>query len=177
LVLFQTRRALVFTDPRLFGAVRFHVGPDAPAWWSDLPPALLSASFTAGFVEKFFQCHRKLPIKATLLLQDGFPGIGNWMADEILWQARLNPKLPGERVVGQTSRRVWKVARTICKRALETIAADEPRADFGDPPKDWLFHQRWSRKGHCPIHKSPLTRETIAGRTTVWCSLCQPLAA
>ena len=52
---------------------------------------------------------------------------------------------------------------------METIGED-----WGDPPKDWLIHTRWKRTGQCPKHKTPLCRETIAGRTTAWCARCQP---
>ena len=38
-------------------------------------------------MEEFLARHPKLPMKAVLLLQPGFPGVGNWMADEILWRA------------------------------------------------------------------------------------------
>ena len=34
LVLFQRQHALVFSDPRMFGRIRFHEGPAAPAWWT-----------------------------------------------------------------------------------------------------------------------------------------------
>ncbi len=40
---------------------------------------------------KFLQRRRRTPLKAVLLMQEHFPGIGNWMADEILWRARLHP--------------------------------------------------------------------------------------
>jgi formamidopyrimidine-DNA glycosylase len=33
LALFQKTRTLVFSDPRTFGRVRFHVGKEMPDWW------------------------------------------------------------------------------------------------------------------------------------------------
>jgi formamidopyrimidine-DNA glycosylase len=44
-------------------------------------------------------------------------------------------------------------------------------------PKQWLFHQRWLRRGRCPRDKSPLLKERIGGRTTAWCQICQPATA
>src|SRR5687768_7942209 len=46
LVLWQAKHALVFTDPRQFGRVRFHFGDDPPEWWTQLPPAVTSDEFT-----------------------------------------------------------------------------------------------------------------------------------
>src|SRR5688572_6095868 len=64
LVLFQKERALVFNDPRQFGRIQFHVGKEAPAWWSDLPPQPHELAFKRAFVESFFARRRKVPVKA-----------------------------------------------------------------------------------------------------------------
>ena len=95
LVLVQKRHVLVFSDPRMFGRVRFHRGKDAPAWWSALPPAVTSGEFTLAALRAILKRRARAPLKALLLMQEFFPGIGNWMADEILWQARLHPRTPG----------------------------------------------------------------------------------
>src|SRR6185295_9650616 len=73
LVLYQKERALVFTDPRLFGRVLFYRGAGVPEWWSSRPPSLTSESFTPAVLRAFLQRHRAAPIKAVLLSQSGFP--------------------------------------------------------------------------------------------------------
>lgn len=168
LVLRQAERALVFSDPRQFGRVLFHVGKDKPDWWSDLPPSLISDEFTLDLMNNFLRRHGKLSVKAALLLQDGFPGIGNWMADEILWQTGLEPSLPCHRLTGAHQRAFWRRIRFVCRGALKTVGRD-----WSDPPRGWLFHERWSGKGQCPKHGAALRRDTIGGRTTVWCARCQ----
>jgi len=80
----QSGRALVFTDSRQFGRVRFHHGREEPDWWNTAVPEIISPEFDQHFVDQFLDRHRKAPIKAVLLLQSRFSGIGNWMADEIL---------------------------------------------------------------------------------------------
>ena len=91
LVLQQAKRSLIFTDPRQFGRVRFHAGKAAPDWWADLPISVLSKEFTLEHMRRFLNRHGKAPLKAVLLSQAGFPGVGNWMADEILWQSKIHP--------------------------------------------------------------------------------------
>jgi formamidopyrimidine-DNA glycosylase len=169
LVLCQRERSLVFNDPRLFGRVRFHQGMNPPEWWVNLPPALTSKAFTKAKMAGFLQRHGKLPVKAALLLQSGFPGIGNWMADEILWRARLNPLTLSNRLDQGQLLTLWRTLRQVCRSALNHISPD-----FSDPPRDWLFHQRWKRDGRCPIDREHLRRQPIAGRTTAWCPICQP---
>ncbi|MBC8041332.1 MAG: Fpg/Nei family DNA glycosylase, partial [Opitutaceae bacterium] len=92
LVLVQPDHTLVFTDPRMFGRVLFHHGPDAPDWWTSIAPAVLSPAFTIASITAFLRRRARTPIKPVLLMQEKFPGIGNWMADEILWRAALHPK-------------------------------------------------------------------------------------
>ena len=42
LVLRQTKKSLVFRDPRQFGRILYHHGKEVPAWWSNLPPEVTS---------------------------------------------------------------------------------------------------------------------------------------
>ena len=169
LVIYQKTRALVFTDERQFGRVLLHVGVRAANWWSRLPPSLLSEGFTCDGMTAYLHRHRRLPIKAALLRQDGFPGIGNWMADEILWRARINPGTRSGLISNAGFRKLWKTIRFVCHGAMRHISKD-----FSDPPAGWFFHERWGREGKCPIHRSKLARDAIGGRTTVWCPRCQP---
>lgn len=168
LVLFQRKRALIFNDMRQFGRVLFARTPEAPPWWRDLPPDAASPGFTRELMDRFLDRHRKLAIKPALLLQDGFPGVGNWMADEILWRAGIAPHRPCSTLGDAERQRLHKETRFVARQALAKIGPD-----FADPPRTWLFHQRWTRTGICPKHKTPLQRAAIGGRTTAWCPACQ----
>jgi formamidopyrimidine-DNA glycosylase len=168
LVLFQSQRALVFTDTRQLGRIRFHSGLDLPEWWKADPPEIVSTAFDREFLESFFRRHSKAPIKAVLLMQTGFAGIGNWMADEILWRAGV---VPGKRTFRLTKRErdtIFRATKFVVKTALATTGYD-----FSDPPRNWLIHQKWKRNGVCPKHRTPLRHLTIGGRSTVWCPTCQ----
>jgi len=168
LVLFQKEQSLVFRDPRMFGRIRVHIGEEPPSWWTELPPAILSEEWTMERMREFFRRHGRLAIKAALLNQTMFPGVGNWMADEILWRARLAPARLCSELTPKQSAALWQETREVCRIALETVAVD-----YADPPSDWFFHQRWSRDGVCPRDGLPLETATIGGRTTRWCRRCQ----
>lgn len=169
LALLQKTRTLVFSDPRTFGRVRFHVGRAMPEWWASLPPAVTSRRFTVKRLHQILQC-RRTPLKALLLMQEFFPGVGNWMADEILWQARLHPRVAASELDDVARRELWRVMRSVCRVALKTIGVD-----WGDPPAGWLIHQRWKKNGRCPKHATLLRHATVGGRTTAWCPHCQRL--
>jgi formamidopyrimidine-DNA glycosylase len=167
LVLFQAKQALVLTDARMFGRVRFHAGKAPPEWWSESPPGVDSEDFTLAYLREKL-ARRRAPIKAVVLDQQLFPGVGNWMADEILWRARLHPQLHAADLSAPQTRALHRETRAVCRIALETIGID-----WSDPPKGWLIHVRWKAGGHCPRDRAPLQRATIGGRTTAWCPRCQ----
>jgi formamidopyrimidine-DNA glycosylase len=171
LVLVQNRRQLVFSDPRMFGGVLFHSGKTEPGWWTRIAPAILSKKFTIEAVAAFLRRRARAPVKAVLLMQERFPGIGNWMADEILWRAAIHPKrLAGSLTPAEVSG-LHRHCRRVCRLALDTIAG---RGGCLPPdlnhhiPKSWLFWHRWADGGRCPRTRQPLRREEVGGRTTCW---------
>lgn len=159
----QEERTLVFRDPRQFGRVRWTAGAALPVWWINLAPDLLDESFTARLVAEFCRRHGRLTVKTLLLDQRRFPGIGNWMADEILWRCRIRP----HRLAGTLSRTAFTRLHAeivwVCTHALLTIGETG-----GEPPADWLFQHRWKDGGRCPRTGRLLRREEIGGRTTCW---------
>lgn len=172
------RRSLVFTDPRMFGRVQFHRGPNPPDWWSRIAPEIISASFTAEAVAAFLRRRARAPIKSVLLMQERFPGIGNWMADEILWRATIHPGRRSGDLSPREIQVLWRECRRVCRAALATIAG---RGDYLPPdlnahiPRSWLFWHRWADGGRCPKTGQPLARAEIGGRTTCWSPARQKL--
>jgi formamidopyrimidine-DNA glycosylase len=168
-VLQQANRTLVLRDPRLFGRVRFHHGNTTPGWWSAAAPEIGSREFDAPYIADFLRRHSRAPMKAVLLLQSGFPGVGNWMADEILWRARIAPSVKSAQLNTEQQAALRRATRFVSREAMRIIGND-----FADPPRSWLIHQRWNPGGICPRDGTSLARATIGGRTTAWCPKCQP---
>ena len=169
LVLDQAGRALVFEDKRHFGRVRLHHSSEPPAWWSKLAPSVLSDEFTRPGLTRFLERRRRTPLKAVLLMQEHFPGVGNWMADEILWRARLHPSAPAGTLDPTQIQRLWQTVRWVSRTAVRIIDDDWRY------PQNWLFSHRWEAGGRCPRCRTDLARATVGGRTTCWCPECQPL--
>ena len=167
LVLRQARQSLFFTDPRQLGHARFHTG-ETPPWMAKLPPPILSPKFNRALMDKFLARHGRQPLKASLLMQECFPGIGNWMADEILWRARLRPSRRSDSLSAPEAGKLYREVRFVSREALRTIGER-----LGDPPASWLFHIRWRAGGLCPRDKSKLERTQVGGRTSCWCGSCQ----
>jgi formamidopyrimidine-DNA glycosylase len=163
LVLYTAKHALVFLDFRQFGRIQFHVGKEAPEWWAFIAPAIASSAFSIDAVTEFLQRRKKAPIKAVLLMQERFPGIGNWMADEILWRAEIHPKRAAGSLTTDEVKALHRETKWVAREALRLVGNDLEAL-----PKTWLFSHRWEDGGRCPKTGAPLRREEIGGRTTCW---------
>jgi formamidopyrimidine-DNA glycosylase len=167
LVIRQEKRSLVFRDARMFGALKFAAKAE-PDWWTNLPPEVVSRGFTLKVVTDYLRRRKGSPLKAVLLQQERFPGVGNWMADEILWRCKLHPARKAGTLDAEEMEIFRRETKQLCRDALRIIGAK-----YGRPPASWLFRHRWRRGGKCPRDGAILMRATIGGRTTAWCPECQ----
>src|SRR5204863_393146 len=86
-----------------------------------------------------------------------FSGIGNWMADEILWRARILPSKRTGKLSESERAAIFQATKFVVRKSLQTLGKD-----FSDPPRNWLIHQKWKHDGTCPRHRTPLRHATIA---------------
>ena len=162
-IFLENDHRLIFQDPRLFGKVLFEHSKEVPTWWAEMPLELTDASYKFTQMNSFLEKRSRSPIKSVLLMQEGFPGIGNWMADEILWRSRIAPFVKVSNIALSRRKDLYHATKEVCMDALEVIADGWKR-----PPDTWLFNHRWSDGGNCPKTKKPLIREKINGRTACW---------
>jgi formamidopyrimidine-DNA glycosylase len=141
---------LMLVDPRRLGRVRLDppvekLGPDA----ATITEAAFFPAVTGGTA----------PVKARLMDQHLIAGIGNLLADEILWQARVYPGLRGDRVTRPQAKRLLAATREAVGSALH---------DGGVHTLAVVEHRRAG--GRCPRDGAPMVRGTVGGRTTWWCA-------
>jgi formamidopyrimidine-DNA glycosylase len=141
--------SLELVDPRRLGGVQLdppegRLGPDALA----ITPSVLRAALARSHA----------PVKAWLLDQSRVAGIGNLLADEILWRAGLDPARPADSLSAADVRRLHR-------HLVATIA--ELTARGGSHTGDLQVARQ--RGATCPRDGAPLLRRTIGGRTTYSC--------
>ena len=114
---------------------------------------------------------RNAPIKAVLLDQSFAAGIGNWIADEVLYQAGIAPKRRASTLSAAEAGRLRSRIRSVIERAVSE-GSDSDRF-----PRWWLFHRRWGhRRGGPPaitVRGEHIRHETVGGRTTAWVPTAQ----
>lgn len=168
-------RALHFIDSRKFGRVWYgspaklarhsylgRLGPDAGA--------ITRPDFIARFR------HHRGAVKPALLRQDIIAGVGNIIADESLWRARIHPHARLEDLTpGALGRLRGAVRQTI--RAVLAVGGTSLR-NWGHPDGAAGGYQEqrlvYGRAGApCPRCRRTLMRTVVGGRGTTLCPRCQ----
>ncbi|MBS1723599.1 MAG: hypothetical protein JSS66_11665 [Armatimonadetes bacterium] len=151
---------IAFTDGRRLGRLWLADGPETGL--KGLSPDVFDDPWTVSELRSKL-AGRKAPIKALLLDQSLFAGVGNWIADEVLFQARIRPSRLAGNLKKPELERMLDSLHKILQHAIE-VDADSSRY-----PDDWLFNARWGgAKGTGEIMGHAIRREPIGGRTTAW---------
>ena len=167
-----------FVDSRKFG--RVGLTADVPGFLEakKLGPDALD-DLTSGHLAAALARRKKALLKSALLDQRLTAGLGNWIVDEVLFQARLHPaRRCGELTAPETVR-----LHAVIGHVLRTAVGAEAR--YRDFPPDFLIHAReWedapagASTTHCPRHPEELIQKHyVGGRATYWCARCQPAPA
>jgi formamidopyrimidine-DNA glycosylase len=135
-------------DPRRLGSVEIdpdvsRLGPDA--WTLDIDA--LAAALDSD-----------VALKTRLMDQRRIAGLGNLLADEILWRAGI---APGRAARSLSADEVAVLARAIPEALDDLFAAGGSHMGALQPVRDL--------SGPCPRDGATLRRETIGGRTAIWC--------
>lgn len=104
---------------------------------------------------------RKTFIKAVIMHQSIAAGIGNWIADEMLYQSRIHP----EQKVGELSDDQLKALYDALMLTLET--AIEKEAHYDAFPEDFFIHIR-KLGAACHHTGCPIEKLTVGGRSTYY---------
>ena len=107
-------------------------------------------------------------VKSLLLDQSFAAGVGNWIADEVLYQSGIDPRRRASSLTDAEARRMRARLAAIVKRAVGA------NADDSRYPRTWLFHRRWGKQGDAVTARGePIEHVTIGGRTTAWAPSAQ----
>ncbi|WP_255948972.1 DNA-formamidopyrimidine glycosylase family protein [Streptomyces odontomachi] len=109
---------------------------------------------------------RRGGVKSALTDQSLLAGLGNLLADELLWRARLAPDTPVGTLTDADRARLYKEMRSTLKATVQAGRIPD-RAT-------WLTGHRDDDPARCPRCGTGLRRDRVSGRATVWCPHCQP---
>ena len=141
---------LALFDKRRLGRIQLNpdigaLGPDA----GQVTRAEFRALITKGTTT----------VKARLLDQSKIAGVGNLLADEIAWQAKVPPAMPVSRLRRADVDRLYRALRSVLASAM---------ANGGAHTGDIIAARRPG--GTCPRDGAEMRHGTVGGRSTWWCS-------
>lgn len=147
---FSDGGSLLLIDPRRLGRVRLdppveRLGPDA----REITPAQFRATMSRGTA----------PVKARLLDQEAIAGVGNLLADQALWVAKIHPARP-----------VHELGRADVDRLGRAVHRSIEAAVGGGGVHTLSVIAFRHADASCPRCGSRMRRSTVGGRTTWWCS-------
>ena len=157
-----------FSDPRKFGSCL--LADDCTAFDLLAPDAWTASDHEVDSIVLPKLIEQRLGIKALLLDQKrACCGVGNWVADEVLYQVEIHPDQAflTEKQAGA----VWTQLRSILSTAVDCLDKDL------DYPKEWLFRYRWTKKRAGKDYQGrSITFVTSGGRTSAIISTLQKLS-
>lgn len=155
-------RRIVFTDGRRLARLWLGESPEADPRVAKLGPDAYESLPSPPDLHVTL-VRRKAPIKALLLDQAILSGIGNWIADEVLYHARIAPHRPANTLSAEETTALHQAIQSVLHHAVECDA------DYTRFPENWMFHQRWGgSRGSDRVEGYEIVRETVGGRTTAW---------
>ena len=153
---------LVMTDGRRLGRIllREDPGGEPPISRLGFDP-LLAMLPPRAFAERLRA--RRVQIKSLLLDQRFSAGVGNWIADEVLYQAGIAPFRSADSLSETEARRLRTALARVVARAVKV------NADNDAYPRSWLFHRRWGKQaGARTARGEAIEHLVVGGRTTAW---------
>jgi len=168
--------SVAFTDARRFGRVRLvdcpgeSIRKHSPLVENGPDPVVDADAFTVDFLKQKMR-KRHVPIKALLLDQTVLSGIGNWVGDEVLYQAKMHPEQYCDDFGDEQITTLHKAIRYVCQLAVDKLG------DSDEFPKDWMFHVRWGKGSKDAVSHLPsgekLAFLTVGGRTSCYAPAIQ----
>ncbi|BEI79747.1 hypothetical protein CcaverHIS002_0102760 [Cutaneotrichosporon cavernicola] len=131
---------LTFIDPRRLGRLRLVPDPvpsHPPV--SELGYDPVQNQPTLEEFKKLFLKPKHGVVKSVLMDQSFCAGVGNWIVDEVLYQARVHPQCRVPELNDVQVADIHRLLREICVKALDVDG------DWKRFPTNWLFFYRWDR--------------------------------
>jgi formamidopyrimidine-DNA glycosylase len=158
------RSSVRYVDSRRFG--RLVASKDDITEWRELGPDPLADGIDVRALSAVF-AKRRRSIKDVLMDQTVLAGIGNILATEALWHARIDPRSRASALSPEDAKTLVRGLRTAIDRELAARDVAE-----GAEWRDTFF--AYGHTGdRCPRDRSTFVRVVQAGRTTTFCRKCQ----
>lgn len=176
LINFSDNSCLVFTVA-MYGGIYLHDGNYDNDYYLKSRKSFTpnSKNFKDCFYEQINNCKKTMSAKAFLATDQHFPGIGNGVIQDILFNAKINPKTPISTLTETEKDNLFSCTIETLSKMTELSGRNTEIDIYGE---NGLYKTLMSKDTYtqpCPICGSSITKETYLGGSVYYCLNCQPL--
>jgi len=136
----------------------------------------LSEEFDINVFNQMFEKETKnISVKAFLATEQRLPGVGNGVLQDILFNARINPKRKIQSLSADEKICLFDSLKTTLSNMQAAGGRDVETDLFGNKGKYKTILSAKTYKQPCPVCGSSIIKEPFMGGSVYYCLACQPL--
>ena len=172
---FEDGMALVFTVA-MYGGIFLHQGEYDNEYYVKSKQALspFSGEYEAYYKEKLAEVKPTLSAKGFLATEQRFPGIGNGVIQDILFEAGIHPKRKMGNLSDLEKEQLFEAIITTLKAMAEQGGRNTEKDLYGNSGGYITKMSKLSQMGGCPNCGGLITKENFLGGSIYYCMTCQP---
>lgn len=176
LINFADNSCLVFTVA-MYGGIFLHNGNYDNEYYIKSKKSFLPTSneFKVFFYEQINNCKQTMSAKAFLATDQHFPGIGNGVIQDILFNAKINPKTSISSFSEIDKDNLFSCTVKTLSEMTQLLGRNTEIDIYGKNGSYKTLMSKDTYSKPCPICGSSIIKETYLGGSVYYCPNCQPL--
>lgn len=175
LIELEDHLVLVFTVA-MYGGIFLHDGSYDNEYYLKSKQAIspFSEVFTEYYYKTFMESKPNLSAKAFLATQQRFPGVGNGVLQDILFEAGIHPKRKISTFSEADKDRLLEKIITVLNEMVQNGGRDTEKNIFGEKGSYKVRMSKNTMGLGCPKCGGKIVKETYLGGSIYYCTQCQP---
>lgn len=176
LIIFEDGSALCYTAS--LGGALFLLRVDEnglPERYSNPFPPLLSDAFSYAFFQELIRrlSGKTVSVKQLLATKNRIPGIDNGLLQDILWEARVNPKSKVDALDEDDFQRIFRAVKTVIPAIIAGGGKDTDKDLYGHFGGYAARASRNTAGKPCARCGEAIVKEAYLGGSVFYCPSCQ----
>lgn len=140
-------------------------------------PSPLTENFNEAYFNKLLESVNlsKYSVKAFLATEQRIPGVGNGTLQDILFTAKLHPKIKMDMLSKAEIKKLFKAIKTVLNKMTNAGGRNTEKDLFGEPGKYKTLLSKNTVGKPCPICSSLIEKMSYMGGSVYVCPVCQKL--
>lgn len=175
LIEFEDETALVFSVA-MYGGIFLHQGDYDNEYYIKSRQALspFTEEFELYYSDRLSEAKPSLSAKGFLATEQRFPGIGNGVAQDILFEAGIHPKRKMGDLSDEEKSGLLTAMITTLKIMIDKGGRNTEKNLYGCGGEYITKMSKLSQLGGCPKCGGMISKENFLGGSIYYCGVCQP---